>query len=275
MYGYDSAFIGGTPALPSFKDAYGLTGASADVAASLSSNIVSTFQGGAFFGSMLGFVLGERFGRKPVLLVATCIFCIGAILRLIGQIDLLYAGRALTGVGVGATSMILPIYLSECAPPNIRGRLVGFFEVMLQTALVVGFWVNYGVNENVPRTSSNQWHIPVALQLAPADMLLLMVPFFTVESPRWLVSKGRSQDAQKALSWVRSLPEDDLYLQHELHRIENGVNEDLEVAGSGGTSTYVKIAKELFSEGVRNRLMIGTSLMVLQNMTGYANFLSK
>jgi hypothetical protein len=134
--------------------------------------------------------------------------------------------------------------------------------------LVIGFWVNYGVNENVPATSSSQWHISVALQLAPGAMLLLMVPFFTVESPRWLVAKGRSQDAQKALAWARNLPEDDLYLQHELRRIENGVNDELEITGGSGSSTYVKIAREPFSKGVRNRLIIGTWLMVLQNMTG-------
>ena len=268
MYGYDSAFIGGTLALPSFREAYGLADASDATRAALSSNIVSTFQGGAFFGSMFGFVFGERFGRKPVLLLATCVFCLGAILQLIGKIGLLYAGRALTGLGVGATSMILPIYISECAPPNIRGRLVGFFEVMLQLALVIGFWVNYGVNENIPATSSSQWHIPVALQLAPGGILLLMVPFFTVESPRWLVSKGRSQDAQKALAWVRNIPENHVYLQHELRRIENGVNDELEAVGTRGSLAYVKLAKELFSKGVRNRIAIGTALMVLQNMTG-------
>jgi MFS family permease len=59
---------------------------------------------------------------------------------MIGCLDLLYAGRVFTGLGVGAASaMILPIYVSECSPALIRGRLVGVFEVMLQVALVFGF----------------------------------------------------------------------------------------------------------------------------------------
>jgi len=97
MYGYDSAFIGGTLALPSFKRAYGLDTASASQVAALSSNIVSTFQGGAFFGSMFGFVLAEKFGRKPIMLLSAVIFSIGAGLQLSGMLGLLYAGRALTG----------------------------------------------------------------------------------------------------------------------------------------------------------------------------------
>ena len=172
----------------------------------------------------------------------------------------------LSGLGVGATSMILPIYISECAPPLIRGRLVGLFEVMLQVALVFGFWVNYGVNLNISPNNPAQWHIPVAIQLVPSCILLLTVPFFCVESPRWLVSKGRSTDALRALSWVRNLPQDHQYVQQELSKIEAGVNHELEMIGNtpGRFSTF----KEMAAPGVRNRVIIGTLLMVLQNLTG-------
>lgn len=101
MYGYDSAFIGGTLALPSFKSSYGLDTASTSQAASLSSNIVSTFQGGAFFGVIFGFFLSEKFGRKPIIFVSGVVFSVGAIIQLIGHLGLLYGGRALTGLGVG------------------------------------------------------------------------------------------------------------------------------------------------------------------------------
>jgi MFS family permease len=57
---------------------------------------------------------------------------------------------------VGASSLIVPVYISECAPPAIRGRLIGLFECCLQLTQVVGFWVNYGVNAHVSPTSSAQ-----------------------------------------------------------------------------------------------------------------------
>jgi MFS family permease len=89
MYGYDSAFIGGTLGLPSFERAFGLEGKSDDELAALSSNIVSTFQAGAFFGCIIGFFSAEKFGRKPVIMGSAVIFCIGVVLQMIGKIGLL------------------------------------------------------------------------------------------------------------------------------------------------------------------------------------------
>lgn len=185
MYGYDSAFIGGTLSLPSFKAKFGLADKSASAAATLSSNIVSTFQGGAFFGAIIGFFGAEKFGRRPVIMASSVIFVVGVILQMIGHIGLLYAGRALTGLGIGASSTMIPIYIAECSPVAIRGRLVGIFEIMLQIALVFGFWVNYGVNKDISSTSDKQWRVPIAIQFIPAGLLLLLMPF-VIESPSTL-----------------------------------------------------------------------------------------
>ena len=119
MYGYDSAFIGGTLNLPSCQSRFGLATASKSAKASLSSNIVSTFQGGAFFGCAFAFFLAEKYGRKPIIMLSAVVFVIGAVFQMIGRLDLLYAGRVFTGLGVGSSAMILPIYVSECSPSVI------------------------------------------------------------------------------------------------------------------------------------------------------------
>lgn len=97
MYGYDSAFIGGTLSLPSFKHAFGLDTVSSAQLTALSSNIVSTFQAGAFFGCIVGFFTAERFGRKPIIMAAGVVFMIGVCLQMAGLIGLLYGGRVLPG----------------------------------------------------------------------------------------------------------------------------------------------------------------------------------
>ena len=97
MYGYDSAFIGGTLNLPSFQSQYGLDEVSDSAFADLSSNIVSTFQGGAFFGCAMGALFAEHFGRKLMLIFAAFIFTIGAGLQMAGLLSCLYTGRVLTG----------------------------------------------------------------------------------------------------------------------------------------------------------------------------------
>jgi MFS family permease len=115
------------------------------------------------------------------------------------------------GLAVGDSSLIVPIYISECAPPAIRGRLVGLFEVVLQFAQVIGFWVNYGVNQNISNTLDAQWHIPFGLQLAPGSLLVLLM-FLQLESPRWLLKANRRDQAVKTLTRIRRLPADDHYI---------------------------------------------------------------
>ncbi|KAJ3533336.1 hypothetical protein NM208_g6030 [Fusarium decemcellulare] len=265
MYGYDSAFIGGTLNLSSFQRTFGLDTASDSAKADLSSNIVSTFQGGAFFGCASSFFLAERFGRRPTLIISAVIFSIGAALQMIGRLDCLYAGRALTGWGVGASAMILPVYVSECSPALIRGRLVGTFEIMLQVALVFGFWVNYGVNKNISPDGNKQWHIPVAVQFVPAALLIIfMIPM--IESPRWLVSRGRLQDARKTLSWVRNLPEDHAFIDHEMSMIETAIEHEL--ASTRQTGNLRQLVSELFQPGVRGRVVLSCGLVTFQNFTG-------
>ncbi|CZR64390.1 related to monosaccharide transporter [Phialocephala subalpina] len=262
MYGYDSAFIGGTLNLHSFQQAYGLTPTSVT---SLSSNIVSTFQGGAFFGVILGTAFSEYFGRRWVICGSGVVFIAGAAIQLIGQLGALYGGRVLTGLGVGASSVLVPIYIGECSPAPIRGRLIGIFEIMLQIALVFGFWVNYGVNLNISSSTDKQWHIPVAVQLVPSGLLVISM-FWTIESPRWLISKGHKEQALKALSWVRNLPADHEYVQREMAEMSAAVDHEIELTG-GKTMTLATL-KELKNSSIRNRILICVALMLLQNLTG-------
>ncbi|KAF2729167.1 general substrate transporter [Polyplosphaeria fusca] len=265
MYGYDSAFIGGTMALPSFKSAYGLDDVTKSQLTNLSSNIVSTFQSGAFFGAIIGFFTAERWGRKAVIMGSGCVFTVGAGIMLHGTLGMLYGGRALTGLAIGASSTMIPIYIAECSPALIRGRLVGIFEIMLQIALVFGFFINYGVEKNISPTSDRQWHIPVAAQFIPAGLLLISMPFI-IESPRWLVSKNRLSQATKALCWVRNLPADHEYIRTEMEEIQASITHELEA--TGGRRSFTQIFKEIRAPGIRNRVVISVLLMLLQNLTG-------
>jgi MFS family permease len=111
MFGYDSAFIGGTMSLPSFKDRFGLSAASGEDLAALRANIVSTFQAGCFFGVIFVYMATERLGRRWPLIVCGVIFNIGAALQVAshGIIGLIYAGRALTGM---FDTPLSPLYIN-------------------------------------------------------------------------------------------------------------------------------------------------------------------
>jgi len=120
-------------ALDSFKRDFGLSDKSGNHRDTLQGNIVSTFQAGCFFGSLLTFPLAEKYGRKKAVFLAATVFIIGGTLMTAssGMLPLLITGRAIAGLGIGAASLIVPVYIAEVSPPSIRGRLIGIFEVSI------------------------------------------------------------------------------------------------------------------------------------------------
>jgi MFS family permease len=144
MIGYDSAFIGTTLNLPSFKSEFKFGQMTPEHLALVKANIVSVYQAGAFFGSFFAYASNYFWGRKHSLYAFALVFCLGAGLMLGASAErglgFIYAGRVLAGVGVGGASMIVPIYISELAPPAVRGRLVGIYELGWQIGGLVGFW---------------------------------------------------------------------------------------------------------------------------------------
>lgn len=146
MIGYDSAFIGGAIALTSFQTEFRWSQYSRSQADLISANIVSCYQAGAFFGAFAAYPVGHFWGRKKGLQVFSCVFIVGAAMMLgtnsRSGLGLLYGGRVLAGFGVGGASNLTPIYISELAPPAIRGRLVGLYELGWQAGGLVGFWIN-------------------------------------------------------------------------------------------------------------------------------------
>jgi MFS family permease len=144
MIGYDSAFIGTTLALPAFVSEFGFDKMSTSHLALIKANIVSVYQAGAFFGSLFAYATNYFWGRRPSLIFFSLVFIVGAGMMLGANsergLGLIIGGRVLAGIGVGASSMVVPIYISELAPPAIRGRLVGMYELGWQIGGLVGFW---------------------------------------------------------------------------------------------------------------------------------------
>jgi hypothetical protein len=160
--------------------------------------------------------------------------------------------------------MIVPVYISESCPPAIRGRLIGIFEICLQFAQIFGFWVNYGVNKHVPKTSDSQWHIPFALQLVPGSLLVICM-FFQPESPRWLLNANRVHEAREVLQRLRGLPEGHEYLDWEVNTVLAQIEKE---SALGAKKGFVAKLREIALPQNRGRLLLGIALMFIQNMSG-------
>lgn len=251
-------------ALDSFRRDFGLANVTKTARDILQGNIVSTFQAGCFFGALLTFPLAEKIGRKKAIMYSSLVFCAGGTLMTAahGKIAMLIAGRAIAGLGIGAVSLIVPVYIAETSPPSIRGRLVGIFEIASQGGGMLGFWLNYVVDRTISRETQAQWIVPLGLQLLPGLLLFIGI-MFCPESPRWLARKDRWEDAQKVLVEIRTLSADHEYIQAELADIRAQVEERSKLRMS-----KTQMAKKLFEAGTRNRIAIGLLLMACQNLTG-------
>ncbi|KAJ8110858.1 hypothetical protein OPT61_g6404 [Boeremia exigua] len=268
MIGYDSAFIGTTLALPSFVDEFRLKPTQMDPGelALQKANIVSVYQAGAFFGALGAYVTSYYLGRRITLLIWTTVFILGAGLMLGANGDrglgLILGGRVLAGLGVGAASNMVPIYISELSPPAVRGRLVGIYELGWQIGGLVGFWINYGLVETMA-PSTSQWMIPFAVQLIPAGLLLIGAVWLR-ESPRWQFARGDRERAVKDLCWIRNLDSTHPYMVEEIAAIDAEIEHDRMVVGPGFWAPF----KAVKQRKVQYRLFLGGMLFLWQNGSG-------
>lgn len=143
------------------------------------------YQAGCFFGALFAFPLAEKLGRKKTMIIASSVFLLGGTLMTaaMGNLNMIYGGRAIAGLGIGASSMTVPVYIAEIAPPSVRGRLIGIFEIASQGGGMLGFWINYACDRTIDVERKAQWIVPLAVQLIPGLLLLLGVAWCP-ESPR-------------------------------------------------------------------------------------------
>ena len=125
--------------LPSFQKDFRYSNAQST---SVNSNAVSVLQAGAFFGCFFIWPIAARFGRRWSLVTASAVFELGTILQVVNSHSLacFYVGRVISGLGVGAATVLVPIYAAEMSPKEIRGRLGSFFQLFFAGGVCVSYW---------------------------------------------------------------------------------------------------------------------------------------
>lgn len=261
--------MGSVLALKAFKRDFGLptdsSGFASDKNASVSSNVVSLLTAGCFFGAIAAAYLNERFGRRYSLMFFTVIFLIGAAIQTAAhhEIGMIYAGRVIAGLGIGGMSSITPVFVSENAPPEVRGRIAGLFQEFLVIGSTFAYWLDYGVSLRIPE-STKQWRVPVAVQLIPGGLMLCGLVFLK-ESPRWLMKKGRHSDAAQSLAYIRCESVDSPDVVKELAEIRAAIEEEL-------NATEGVTWRECLLPGNRYRFITGFVLMFWQQFSGTNRF---
>jgi len=188
LFGFDTAVIAGTTS--------GLTAAYHLSDASLGTTVASALLG-TIFGAMLAGIPGDRLGRRDSLRWTAVLYLVSAVgAALAWNWYALLIFRFIGGLGIGASSVLGPMYVAEISPARLRGRLVGFFQFNVVFGILLAYLSNYLVSLGNLGTAEWRWQLGIA---AFPSALFLLLLFTIPRSPRWLAEQGRNEEAREVL----------------------------------------------------------------------------
>src|SRR4051794_36845044 len=239
LFGYDTGVISG--ALLFIPDDFKLT-------PFLTGAIVATLLLGAMVGAGCAGRLADKLGRRLLIIVAAIVFTVGALLAAFApSVGVLIAARFILGLAVGSAALVVPLYLSEIAPTEIRGRIASLNQLMIVVGILAAFIVNAIL------ASSGNWRLMLGLAAIPSVILLLGM-IFMPETPRHLVHTGDEEEARTVLE---EMPGDEQPQERieEIHEVEE------KESGTG--------LRAVFGEKwLRPALIVAVGLAVFQQLVG-------
>ncbi|PGH14398.1 hypothetical protein AJ79_03040 [Helicocarpus griseus UAMH5409] len=186
--------------------------------------LTSILELGAWLGALFNGYLADAVGRRLTTLIGVIVFSVGVIVQACTMNkDYVFAGRFVTGIGVGSLSMVVPLYNAELAPPEVRGSLVAVQQLAITFGIMTSFWIGYGTNfiGGIGEGQSDAaWLIPVCVQLAPAAVLGAGMMLFMPQSPRHLMNQDREEECLQTLARLRGTSTEDLLVKVEFLEIK-------------------------------------------------------
>ncbi|KAG0300912.1 myo-inositol transporter [Linnemannia gamsii] len=245
LFGYDTGVIAG--ALLPIKEEFGLSSQQQEF-------VVGGTTLGAIIGGLLAGALSDLVGRKPVTLLSSVIFVVGAALMTFAHAYwLLLLGRVVVGVGVGLAALVVPLYIGELAPSAYRGRLVTMNVLLITGGQLVAYLVSSALTD-----VHNGWRWMMAISALPALLQLVTLPFLP-ESPRFLVKKGDISGANAVLRRCMGLSDaNDDYIAKEV----DAIRESLELSHK---TRY----RDLLRKDLRRPLIIACFMQLWQQLSGF------
>ncbi|KAG7188117.1 hypothetical protein KM043_015964 [Ampulex compressa] len=239
-----------------YKDRYG-EDISDDSVKKLYSVAVSIFAIGGMVGGFCGGMIANRFGRKGGLLLNNVLGIVGACLmgctKIAQSYELLFFGRFIIGVNCGLNTSLVPMYISEIAPLNLRGGL----GTVNQLAVTVGLLVSQVLGIEQILGTNDGWPILLGLAVCPAILQLLLLPVCP-ESPRYLlITKQWEEEARKALRRLRAS-----------NQVEEDIEEMKAEERAQQAESRISMAELICSPTLRAPLVIGVVMQLSQQLSG-------
>lgn len=204
--------------------------------------------------------LADRFGRRFAIICGCVLMCIGAAVQGSSQsLGAFEGGRFMMGFGNTLAQLSSPLLLTELCHPQHRGRVTAIYNCLWNLGAIINTWLTFGT-KRIPNNWS--WRIPTIVQAAPSVIQLAFI-FFIPESPRWLISKDRADEALKTLATYHANGNvEDPTVQFEYVEIKETLRLEFLAKKS---SSYLDFLK---TKGMRYRLMLIVSLGLFSQWSG-------
>ena len=258
LFGWDWVVIGG--AKPFFQRYFELT-KETQIGWANSCALI-----GCLFGALMAGALSDKFGRKRLLMLAALMFAVTSVGNALAHnFAIFIAWRMLGGVGIGLASTLSPMYISEVAPAQMRGKLVSINQLTIVLGILLAQVVDWAIGRGLPAGATDEmirnswigqqgWRWMFGLTAAPA-VLFLFGMSFVPESPRWLAKNGRNTDAKTVLTKIGG----DAYASAAVAEIDSTL--------AAEEVQHVRFS-DLFQRKMLKVLMLGVVLAVFQQWCG-------
>ena len=257
LFGFDTAVISGTF---SFIEQY----------FSLNEIEIGWFTSSALIGAIIGALvsgsLSDRFGRKPILIIAAFLFFISALgCTIPNSFIFLIVARIIGGIGVGMASVLAPLYISEFSPPKIRGKLIALYQLSIVIGILLAYLSNWLLLKFSQESTSlfnetdklykifvsEVWRGMFGLEMIPSGLFIFLL-FLIPESPRWLIKNNNPEKGFNILTKISGKK----IAEKEFIEIKNSIRK------------FKGRIEDLLRPGLRLALLVGIGLSVFGQFTG-------
>lgn len=256
LYGYDASVFNALQNSEHWKAYFNKPGPNIIGAINTSYTV-----GAVVAGFFLGGPLADYAGRRVGMAVGAFFTIVATLMQTFsprGNIGCFIAGRVVIGMAQGLALTAGPIYIGEMAPPEIRGKIMSFWQMFYSVGSFIAYWVSYATLKHPKALGEWDWKMVVIFQ-ALVPVIILSQVFFIPESPRWYVQKNRNYEAARAsLLRVRDTEEE---VDQELLEIKEAIEYEAEAISSG----YSALWKD---KSVRKRMLIAMVVNGGQQITG-------
>lgn len=215
--------------------------------------VVSAVPLGALLGAMVSGFFAKHLGRRQSIMMTAILFLIGTLAAAFApNLQSVVGGRLLMGIAIGISAMVVPMYLGEVSPAKVRGTIIFLFQLAITIGLMSAFAINLAFSSWVQDVTIN-WRWMFGVGVVPSILLFLGMAFIMPQSPRWLMLKGRKEEARKVLQYL--LGKSDV----------NDVIEEMEESLTHETASHWT---SLFRKPLLPLILMTFGLFVFQQLSG-------